>query len=170
MSAVARPAHSDRFDRRAFRQILGQFPTGVTIVATQDADGVPVGVTVNSFTSVSLDPPLVLFCLARTARSYARFAESSCFSVNILGCGQRALSDRFASSPFDWSEVGAAHWATGAPILSEALAALDCHVEARYDGGDHEIIVGRVVALGTIRDGKPLVYHRGAFAELAGLD
>lgn len=169
MASAPRPAPHDRFDSRAFRQIMGRFPTGVTVVATRDPHGAPVGVTVNSFTSVSLDPPLVLFCLARHARSYPMFAASPHFTVNILGDERRDLSDRFAGSPFDWTDVRIERWETGAPVLSEAAAALDCRVTARYQGGDHDIIVGEVVALGSLRPGKPLVYYRGTFVDLPDL-
>lgn len=169
MASAPRPAPPDRFDSRAFRQIMGRYPTGVTIVATRDAQGAPVGVTVNSFTSVSLDPPLVLFCLARHARCYPAFAESPQFSVSMLGAGQRNVSDRFAASPFDWTGVRTEGWETGAPILSDAAAALDCRVAARHEGGDHDIIVGEVVALGSLRPGKPLVYYRGTFVDLPDL-
>lgn len=170
MASVPRPAPPARFDSRAFRQIMGRFPTGVTIVATRDAQGAPVGVTVNSFTSVSLDPPLVLFCLARHARCYPAFEASSRFAVNMLGGKQRDFSDRFAASPFDWTDIRTEAWETGAPIVSDAAAALDCRVAARYQGGDHEIIVGEVVALGSLKPGKPLVYYRGTFVDLPDLD
>lgn len=157
-------------DRRVFREIMGRFPTGVAIVAARSTDGSPIGVTVNSFTSVSLDPPLILFCLSRTARSFSGFAAASVFSVNFLGRDRRALSQRFAMSPFDWQGVETETWETRAPILSEAAAAIDCRVAARHDGGDHEIIVGRVVAMAMLADTPPLVYYRGAYSEVTDGD
>ena len=167
MPSVPSAAPPAPIDTRKLREVLGRFPTGVTVVATRDTGGAPIGVTVNSFTSVSLDPPLVLFCLGRKARCFAEFAGARAFSVNILGDDQRELSTRFASSPVDWAGVDTQMWETRAPILSHAAAAIDCRVEARHDGGDHQIIIGRVVAMATLSEKAPLVYYRGAYVELA---
>jgi len=151
-----------------FRAVLGRYATGVTVVTTRTATGEPVGLTVNSFTSVSLDPPLVLFCLDRGAGSLPAFETSGAFAVNILAAGQETLSNRFADP--DAARFGAdatAAWSTGAPILADALAALDCALHARHDGGDHIILVGRVLQLAVLSDGDPLVYWRGAYRRLA---
>ncbi len=155
-------------DPSAFRAVLGRYATGVTIVTTRGADSRPAGLTVNSFTSVSLDPPLVLFCLDRAAGSGPAFAASDCFAVNILATGQAQVSARFADPvAARFVNDGILAWETGAPILAEALAALDCRVHARHDGGDHVILVGRVLRAEVLRDSPPLVYWRGDYRGLA---
>ena len=150
-----------------FRAVLGRFATGVTVVTTRSPEGDPVGLTVNSFTSVSLDPPLILFCLDLEAGSLPAFEAASCFAVNILGTDQEAVSNRFAdplAARFSANEFTG--WSTGAPILADALAALDCTVHARHDGGDHVILVGRVQRLAVLDDAEPLVYWRGSYRKL----
>ena len=150
-----------------FRAVLGRFATGVTVVTTRSPEGDPVGLTVNSFTSVSLEPPLILFCLDLEAGSLPAFEAASSFAVNILGAGQEAVSNRFAdplAARFTDSEVTG--FSTGAPILSEALAALDCTVHARHEGGDHVILVGKVEHLAVLDDADPLVYWRGTYRKL----
>lgn len=150
-----------------FRAVLGRFATGVTIVTARAAGGEPVGLTVNSFTSVSLDPPLVLFCLDRTAGSLPAFEAAQGFAVNILGADQEAVSTRFADpEAARFSVDGVETWSTGSPILSDAVAALDCTVHARHDGGDHVILVGRVQRLAVMSEGEPLVYWRGGYRRL----
>lgn len=155
-------------DPSAFRAVLGRYATGVAVVTTRGGDGRPCGLTVNSFTSVSLEPPLVLFCLDRDAGSGPAFAANDCFAVNILEAGQAALSARFADPvAARFVDDGTTVWETGAPILTAALAALDCRVHGRHDGGDHVILVGRVLRAEVIRDGAPLVYWRGGYRGLA---
>ena len=150
-----------------FRAVLGRYATGVTVVTTRTPGGEPVGLTVNSFTSVSLEPPLVLFCLDREAGSVPAFETANGFAVNILGAGQEAVSNRFADPlAARFSSHGVAGWSTGAPILADALAALDCSVHARHDGGDHIILVGRVQQLAVLADDEPLIYWRGAYRKL----
>jgi len=148
-----------------FRRTLGTFPTGVTVCTTTDAAGAPVGVTVSSFTSVSLDPPLILFCLGREAEVTPTFLGGRAFAVNILSAEQQALSERFAFEPADarWQGVGFTLDDAGCPILDGCLASLVCRLEATHDGGDHHILVGRVLRL-SWRDGQPLVYVRGSYA------
>lgn len=151
-------------DPSAFRAVMGHYATGVTVVTTRGPDDRPTGLTVNSFTSVSLDPPLVLFCLDRAAGSGPAFASSDCFAVNILGAGQSAVSARFADPVAPrFVDDGTTVWETGAPILTTALAALDCRVHARHDGGDHVILVGRVLRAAVMHDAPPLVYWRGGY-------
>jgi flavin reductase (DIM6/NTAB) family NADH-FMN oxidoreductase RutF len=155
-------------DPSAFRAVLGRYATGVTIVTTRTPEGRPTGLTVNSFTSVSLEPPLVLFCLDRAAGSGPAFAASDCFAVNILAAGQASVSARFADPvAARFVNDGTTAWETGAPILPDALAALDCRVHARHEGGDHVILVGRVLRAEVLRDGPPLVYWRGTYQGLA---
>lgn len=151
-----------------FRAVLGRFATGVTVVTTRTAAGEPAGLTVNSFTSVSLDPPLILFCLDRAAGSFPAFESGEGFAVNILGAGQEQTSNRFADPQADRFVVDPTEvWESGAPILRDALAALDCAVHARHDGGDHMILVGRVLRLQVLAEGEPLLYWRGSYRQLA---
>jgi flavin reductase (DIM6/NTAB) family NADH-FMN oxidoreductase RutF len=154
-----------KFDRRAFRNALGCFATGVTVVTTVTDAGEPVGLTANSFSSVSLDPPLILFCLDRASHNLDAFRAAGRFAVNVLGDDQRDLSVRFSTTIDDrWDGVAWERWETGAPVLNGCLAALDCETEAIHEGGDHVIIVGRVQRLAATTDGKPLLYFRGNYA------
>ena len=150
-------------DSRRFRDALGQFVTGVTLVTARAGTADRVGVTVNSFTSVSLDPPLVLFCLGRQAQSLPVILSARSFAVNILGRDQQAIAERFALDSRSWAGLGTESWETGAPILRDVPAALDCRLHATHDGGDHVIVIGRVVGLGTTEDAAPLGYHRGRY-------
>src|SRR3954471_13888482 len=119
-----------KFDRRAFRNALGCFATGVTVITTVTDAGEPVGLTANSFSSVSLDPPLVLFCLGRNSQSFEAFTAAGRFAVNVLAEEQRDLSVRFSTAIGDRGEgVAWKTWETGAPILSGCLASLDCETE-----------------------------------------
>jgi flavin reductase (DIM6/NTAB) family NADH-FMN oxidoreductase RutF len=155
------------FDSRAFRDALGWFATGVTIITARGKAGEPLGFTASSFSSVSLDPPLVLFSLNRRANSIDGFAESGHFAVNVLARHQQALSTRFASALGDrWDGVEWEDGVTGCPILKDALAVFDCATHAIHDGGDHAIFVGRVLALRVERHGEPLLYCRGAYRAL----
>jgi flavin reductase (DIM6/NTAB) family NADH-FMN oxidoreductase RutF len=157
-----------KFDRRAFRNALGCFATGVTVVTTVTDAGEPVGLTANSFSSVSLDPPLVLFCLDLASHNLDAFRAAGRFAVNVLGDDQRDLSVRFSTTIGDrWDGVVWERWETGAPVLNGCLAALDCETEAIHEGGDHVIIVGRVQRLAATTDGKPLLYFRGNYATVA---
>lgn len=156
------------FSSRAFRDALGRFATGVTVVTTRDPDGRPVGLTVNSFASVSLEPPLVSFCLDREAFSYPAFAESRSFAVNVLSAGQVDLSRTFAQASLadKFAAIATAEGATGCPLLPGALAQIECEIEMRHAAGDHVILIGRVVALEVAEDGLPLLYYRGRYADL----
>lgn len=156
------------FNSRAFRDALGCFATGVCVAATRDRSGNPVGVTINSFTAVSLDPPLVLFCLDRSAESFRSFAEADSFAVTILASDQMAVSANFAlrSTVERWAGIAEETLETGSPVVSGGLAALDCVRHAVHDGGDHIVLVGRVVRLWSRPDGRPLLYFRGGYAEL----
>lgn len=151
------------FDPRTYRDALGQFATGVTIVTTRDSDGKAVGVTANSFNSVSLDPPLVLWSLARSARSMAAFEQSGQFAVHILASDQDALSNRFASrieDKFAGLDIGE----DGPPRIEGCSARLVCATRHLYEGGDHVIMVGEVVDYES--DGKPpLLFHGGTYAD-----
>jgi len=151
------------FDARDFRNALGQFVTGVTVVTTRADDGEPVGVTINSFTSVSLDPPMVLFCLDARSRYLAAFNEAGCFAVHVLAADQREWSARFAGNDDRWSGVGSTAWQTGAPIIEGCLAVFECMLKAVHDGGDHKILLGQVVGLSSGDDRRPLAFHGGRY-------
>ncbi len=152
------------FDPREFRATLGTFTTGVTIITARGADGLPVGVTANSFNSVSLDPPMVLWSLAKSSRSLQAFQQAGHFAVHILSAGQEELSNRFARSGADkFSGVDLGEAAGGAPLLPDCSARLQCLTSFVYEGGDHLIFVGEVVAFN--RSGlPPLVFQAGKYA------
>lgn len=155
------------FDQRAFRDTLGCFATGVCIASVTCADGKPLGLTVNSFTSVSLDPPLVLFCLDNRSESLPVFTSAAGFALAILAADQQPLSDTFARVPHAarWEGVQTATGRGGAPLIAGALAVLDCTRHAVHEAGDHTILVGRVLAFDS-RPGAPLLYYRGGYAAL----
>ena len=161
-------------DGREFRRVLGHYPTGVTVV-TAACDGGPEGLTIGSFTSVSLDPPLVSFCPGHDSDSWARMRHVGSFCVNVLADDQADVSSTFASRAEDkFRGVATRVEATGAPVIEGCLAWIDCRVEAVHVAGDHDIVVGRVVALGTV-DGDsqsalgPLVFLKGGYGRVAGL-
>jgi flavin reductase (DIM6/NTAB) family NADH-FMN oxidoreductase RutF len=153
-------------DPRTLRDALGCFATGVTVVTCLH-DGVPAGLTVNSFTSVSLDPPLLLVCIARQAASGPALISASHFAVNVLQTGQQPASIRFATR--DEDRFGATPWAcgeAGAPILEDSLGVFECERYAVYDGGDHHILVGQVVKASFDAGLDPLLYFRGRYRRL----
>ena len=154
------------FDSARYRHVLGHFPTGVTVI-TACVDGQPAGLTIGSFTSVSLDPPLVLFCVARTSTTWPRIEKARKFAVNILGEHQEDVSRVFAKKgppekgtlrgqPF---RVGR----TGAPILEDCLAYIDCAVRDTLEGGDHSIFLGEVMDEAVLSEVKPLLFFRGGY-------
>jgi 3-hydroxy-9,10-secoandrosta-1,3,5(10)-triene-9,17-dione monooxygenase reductase component len=154
-------------DPELFRSVLGNFASGVTIVTAMD-DGEPVGLTAQSFTSLSLDPPLVMFCPKITSTSWPRIEHARHFAANILAEGQDALGIQFARSGGDkFADVEWTPGPTGAPLLGGVLAHIDCTIEAVHPGGDHQIVIGRVLHLAAESDKKPLVYFRSAFESLA---
>lgn len=154
------------FDPRTFRQALALFATGVTIITTVAPDGTRIGITANSFSSVSLDPPLVLFSVARKAYSLPAFKQSGRFVINVLGAEQAPLSNRFATTSREkWQGMDHESW-RGCPILVGTLAHFDCLTHAMLDGGDHVIIVGRVVQLSQTASGDPLIFYGGLYRRL----
>jgi 3-hydroxy-9,10-secoandrosta-1,3,5(10)-triene-9,17-dione monooxygenase reductase component len=156
-------------DPLTFRKALGAFATGVTVVTAQGTDGRDVGVTANSFNSVSLDPPLVLWSLNRSSASLGAFTEGKGFAVHILAAHQQALSDRFASRAGNrFADLPFQRGIGGAPLLAGCVARFECRLAFRYDGGDHEILVGEVVAFdhSTL---PPLVYHGGRYGAVTML-
>jgi flavin reductase (DIM6/NTAB) family NADH-FMN oxidoreductase RutF len=156
------------FDSRRFRDALGCFATGITVVTARAADGAPLGVTVNSFNSVSLDPPLVLFSLDRSAARFAEFSAAGHFAVNVLRDDQQDLSHRFASRGNDaWEGLDVETGESGCPLLPGVLAVFECELETTYDGGDHVIFIGRVRHIDHLAAGTPLLYFRGGYTHLA---
>jgi len=157
------------FDSRTFRDTLGQFLTGVTIVTAAAQDGTPLGLTVNSFTSVSLDPPLVLFCIDKKAGSHDGMVSAPGYAVHILGGDQADLSNRFAARGIDrFAGLTYTRGLYGAPILPGAMALLECRTVQRVDAGDHTILIGQVERLDPgNRTRKPLGYLRGRYTAVA---
>ena len=151
------------FDQRDFRRALGQFATGVTVVTALAKSGRPVGLTVNSFASVSLDPPLVLWSLSRQATEFADLNAAGRFAVNVLSARQHHLSRQFATTlPDKFSGVEYERARDGSPLLNGATAQFMCRVEKRIDGGDHVIILGEVEEY-RWKEGEPLVFHAGRY-------
>lgn len=151
-------------DDLQFRDLLGRFASGVTVVTTIDATGRAHGMTVSAFCSVSLVPPLVLFCIDRAATMRDLFANGQPYVINILADDQSTLSERFSQLDMElrFDGVLVTSGTTSAPRIVGASATLDCEVVARYDGGDHDIVLGRVLD-GNALDSSPLVYYRGAY-------
>ena len=156
MSASGSPV-----DSAHFRQVLGHFATGVTIVTATD-DGEPVGMAASSFTSLSLDPPLVLFCAGKASSTWPRIQRTKAFCVNILSDEQEALSRQFAGKGDKYTGVGWHAGSSGSPILDGVLAWIDCTIESEHDGGDHVVVIGRVLGLDATAL-KPLLYYRGGY-------
>ena len=154
-------------DPRTLRDALGSFATGVTVVTCLDPDGKPVGLTVNSLTSVSLDPPLLLVCIARDARCAPALAAASHFAVNVLQTGQQPASIRFSTR--DEDRFGTTPWSTGetgAPLLMDSLAIFECERHAVHEGGDHDLLVGKVLRASFDPNMDPLLYFRGKYRRL----
>jgi flavin reductase (DIM6/NTAB) family NADH-FMN oxidoreductase RutF len=152
------------FDPSEFRRILGHWITGVAVVASNKPGGEPCGLTANAVTSLSLDPPLVLVCVDRSADSHDCLRDAGVFTVNILDAASERLARRFAAWDIADKFEGIAHHTapSGAPVLEDALAWLDCRLTAQYPGGDHTIFLGEVTA-GDAKDGQPLLYYRGGY-------
>ena len=155
------------FDGRELRNALGRFATGVSIVTTVTQDGLAVGMTANSFSSVSLDPPLVLWSLQANSDLYDIFSRPRYFAINILPSEQQEHSSQYAKK--GQHVLDAAHHyqgAHGSPLIHNALVSFECELEATHEGGDHLIIVGRVRAMHERSDGAPLIFYAGEYHEL----
>ena len=153
------------FDSKAQRQIMGRFATGVALVSTLDGDK-PAAMTANGIASLSLDPPLILFTLAKNNYLHGCLKKHKVFAVNILAEHHKDLSNYFAKpGPKDFSTLDLKTAETGAPILADALAHLDCRVVDVHPGGDHDIFIGEIVA-GQWREGRPLLFYDGDYAQL----
>jgi flavin reductase (DIM6/NTAB) family NADH-FMN oxidoreductase RutF len=159
---------SPTFNDAHFRNVLGHFGSGVAIITSMDADGQPSGMAVQSFSSLSMDPPYVFFAPAKTSTSWPRIQQTGRFCANILSEDQQELSRGFAVSGGDkfagvpWHQSG-----HGTPILDGCLAWIDCVLEAEHDAGDHTIVIGRVLELDVERDGRPLLFFRGGYGRLS---
>ena len=153
------------------RNALGHFATGVTVVTTMAGDGTPVGTTASAVSAVSLHPPLLLVCLARSSKTLAEITRCEHFAVNVLSEAQHGLSDNFArrGDGAQWGDVVHRVGGGGTPRLDGALTVFGCELEQRVEGGDHEIVIGRIVELDVTADGalRPLVHFRGAYTALA---
>lgn len=153
--------------KEEFRSALGRFASGVTIVTARGPDDALLGITVSAFSSVSLEPPLILVCIDKRASLHGHLTEGTRFAVNILGQDQEHISRRFASKDENrFNGTAYRDSAERVPILDGALASLECRVVHSYPGGDHTIIVGEVEST-TIADGKPLAYFRGGYVQLS---
>ena len=146
---------------RDFRHALGRFATGVTVITTQTENG-PVGFTANSFASVSLDPPLVLWSAARASARFPIFAAAKTYSIHILGQEDAALAARFIRGGTGFNDLVTTTSAADNPVIPQTLARFDCHQHSLHDGGDHLIIIGRVTHF-AMRHGAPLVFSQGSY-------
>jgi flavin reductase (DIM6/NTAB) family NADH-FMN oxidoreductase RutF len=168
MSSTSGAGHPSAFDEARFRQVLGHFPTGVTVI-TATNDGQRVGLAIGSFFSVSLDPPLVGFCAGHSSSSWPAIREAARFCVNVLAHDQEDECRVFASKApdkFDGLGYKPAPY-SGAPLLDGVLAWMDCEIEAIHDAGDHDVVIGRVHDLRVAREVGPLIFFRGGYANLA---
>jgi 3-hydroxy-9,10-secoandrosta-1,3,5(10)-triene-9,17-dione monooxygenase reductase component len=157
------PAGTTPPDAAAFRRVFGHFGTGITVITTADA-GTPAGFACQAFAPLSLDPPLVLFCVRGVSETWRQIRASRVFCVNILASDQRDVSRLFGSGStdrftgLDWTPAP-----SGSPVLAGVLTWADCTVEGTHQGGDHDIVIGRVTALGPCRDAAPLLFHRSRY-------
>jgi flavin reductase (DIM6/NTAB) family NADH-FMN oxidoreductase RutF len=156
------------FTTREFRDALGSFATGVCVISANPEGGEPFGMTVNSFASVSLDPPLVLWSLQNDSDMYDAFEKTELFAVNILRSDQEDLSNQYAKKGDH--ALSAGHFemgASGAPVMPDTLVSLECELQARHPGGDHVILIGRVLELTQRNNGQPLLFCSGSYRQLA---
>jgi flavin reductase (DIM6/NTAB) family NADH-FMN oxidoreductase RutF len=170
-AAAAQSGVGQEFNSALFRQTVGAFATGVTVITTHgEAD--MYGMTANAFTSVSLDPPLVLVCVISGTTGAETIEQNGVFAVNVLGAHQEPISRYFSSRDRPsgsqaFRDVAHRSAETGSPILDSAVAYLDCRVHAAHEAGDHVVFIGEVVALGVESEVRPLLFHGGGYAELA---
>jgi flavin reductase (DIM6/NTAB) family NADH-FMN oxidoreductase RutF len=156
------------FTSHDFKKAVAHFPTGVSVVSTRTPDGGFIGVTANSFSSISLDPPLVSVSLNRNLRSFRHFVEASHFGINILAADQHGISSTFARPGSDkWSWVKSYVGPSGSPFIRPNIAAFECATYAQYEGGDHLIFLGRVVHLEVNENADPLVFFRSSYRRLS---
>jgi flavin reductase (DIM6/NTAB) family NADH-FMN oxidoreductase RutF len=162
--------NAESFDEQVFREALGCFATGVTVITTQGVTH-PYGMTANAFSSVSLDPPLVLVCVESGREGSRSIQANGVFAVNVLGTHQEELSRFFASverprGSTGFAGIGYGVDRTGSPVLDDIVAHFDCHLVAAYEAGDHIIFIGQVLSLGMDPEREPLLFHRGKYSSL----
>ena len=153
-------------DAREIRNVMGHFATGVTVITTKDTTGKPFGLTVNSFTSLSLNPPLVVVCVDKTVDCYSCFDESKVFAVNVLNEDQEELSRRFATKGIE--KFAGIQWhmgENGSPLLDGVIGAIECKVTQSYEGGDHTIFLGEILTA-TAKGDRPLLFFKGRYTRL----
>ncbi len=167
MSMAAETFQPGPDTQRSFRDALGRFATGVTIVTTQTPDG-PIAITANSFASLSLDPPLVLWSPAKASSRFAHFADAKHFAIHVLGTDQAALCGEVAKDARRFRPGDLTENENGVPLIDSALAHFECRREAVHDGGDHVIVVGRVERV-RMREGEPLLFLQGQFGAFRAL-
>jgi flavin reductase (DIM6/NTAB) family NADH-FMN oxidoreductase RutF len=154
-------------DKELFRQVLSHFAAGVTVVTTVDHDRLPHGLTATAFSSVSLEPPLVLVCVDKKAETYAQFEPAGIFAVNFLSLEQREISQRFAKHGGDkFSGLGWRPGVLGAPLLDGTIGHVECRIRHWYDAGDHTIMVGEIESADAL-DGAPLLHFRHAYRRVS---
>ena len=152
---------SEAIDQAQYRQVLGHFPTGVVIVASQG----PVGTAIGSFASLSLDPPLVTFSITKTSSSWPKIRETGVFCASVLAEDQEAVCRAFATSGADkFAGLGYTEMASGSPRINDCTAWMDCDIDSVVEAGDHDIVVGRIREMGIEREAKPLLFFRGGYS------
>lgn len=157
------------FDPRRFRDVLGHFATGVTVI-TLNVEGDLRGMTANAVSSLSLDPPLLLVCVQKDASIYEHFERAEAFAMNVLSVDQEDISTMFAAHGGPDEELGGVPYhegPLGSPILEGVLASADCRITERYDGGDHTIVIGEAASISANGSVEPLLFYRGAYRRLA---
>lgn len=153
---------------KEFRNALGKFATGVAVVTTADEAGNRFGLTINSFSSVSLDPMLVLWSIAKSSSSFDAFNKADRFAIHVLNADQQAVSDRFSSKSGDrFAGINCLTGRGELPLLPECAAVFQCDTEHRYEGGDHIILVGRVIDFDQREDVEPLIFHSGRYSKIS---
>lgn len=153
---------------RTFRDVLGAYPTGVSVITAMEGE-LPLGIVVGTFTSVSLDPPLVGFLPARSSSTWPRIAASGHFCVNVLGSDQTALCRQIAGRGDKFADVAFTVTDHGLPQLPGILAAIECRIDSVVDAGDHVFVIGRVLRLDSLREGDPMLFYRGRYGGFADL-
>ncbi len=155
--------HGASFDEARYRQVLGHFPTGITVV-TAMAGHEPVGFSVGSFASLSLDPPQVLFCAGKSSSTWPKIQASGSFCVNVLSEDQEDVCRLFASKSQDkFAEIGWRHSGNGSPVIDGVLACIDCNITRALESGDHYVVIGDVADLQVLHEGGPLIFFRGGY-------
>ena len=156
----------DLAEIQELRRVMGHFATGVTVVTTRDGEGTPFGLTANAFTSLSLDPPLVLVCVDKSVQCYGCFEESKVFAVNILSEDQEAISRRFATKGIEkFTGIKWRKGKSGLALIEGSIAHIECRIAQRYEGGDHTIYVGEILSV-SVSGGRPLVFFKGKYRRL----